>query len=110
MKMAASRGVSQESGRRLLLASLTLTLGNPKAIIFVLAVVPTVVDVTTMTFLMFLEFAAAVCTILTSVLTVYSMTTLRARRLFRSASAVRWLNRSTGANMARAAVAVPMRR
>jgi len=110
MRMAASRGVSQASGRRLPLASLTLTLGNLKAIIFVLAVVPSVVDVTTMTFLMFLEIAAAVCIILTPVLTVYSMTALRARQLIGSSSAVGWPNRSIGANMAGAAVAVAMQR
>jgi threonine/homoserine/homoserine lactone efflux protein len=99
----------QEHGFRLFLASLTLTLGNPKVVIFYLALLPTVVDLTNMTIFAFLEVAGAICTILTSVLTAYSVAALRARRLFRSPGAVRWLNRGTGTVMAGAAVAVATR-
>jgi threonine/homoserine/homoserine lactone efflux protein len=99
----------QESGLRLFLASLTLTLGNPKVVIFYLALLPTVVDLTNMTILAFVEVAGAMCVILTSVLTAYSVAALRARRLFRSPRAVRWLNRGTGTVMAGAAVAVATR-
>jgi threonine/homoserine/homoserine lactone efflux protein len=99
----------QESGLRLFLASLTLTLGNPKVVIFFLALLPTVVDLTNMTTLAFLEVAGAMCVILTSVLTAYSVAALRARRLFRNPRAVRWLNRGTGTVMAGAAVAVATR-
>jgi threonine/homoserine/homoserine lactone efflux protein len=99
----------QESGLRLFLASLTLTLGNPKVVIFYLALLPTVVDLANMTILAFLEVAGAMCVILTSVLTAYSVAALRARRLFRSPRAVSWLNRGTGTVMAGAAVAVATR-
>jgi threonine/homoserine/homoserine lactone efflux protein len=99
----------QESRARLFLSSLTLTLGNPKAIIFYLALLPTVIDLTNMTVMAFLEVAGAICVILSAVLTTYSIAAFRARRLFKSRRAVRWLNRSTGTVMAGAAVAVATR-
>jgi threonine/homoserine/homoserine lactone efflux protein len=100
---------SQESRARLFLSSLTLTLGNPKAIIFYLALLPTVIDLPNMTVTAFLEVAGAICIILSSVLTTYSIAAFRARRLFKSPRALRWLNRSTGTVMAGAAVAVATR-
>lgn len=99
----------QESRGRLFLSSLTLTLGNPKAIVFYLALLPTVIDLPNMTVVAFVEVAGAICVILSSVLTVYSLAAYRARRLFRSRRALRWLNRSTGTVMAGAAVAVATR-
>lgn len=99
----------QQSGSRLFLASLTLTLGNPKVMIFFLALLPTVIDLTKMSLSVFLQVAAAICIILSSVLTAYAVAALRARRLFRSSRAVRWLNRGTGTVMAGAAVAVATR-
>jgi threonine/homoserine/homoserine lactone efflux protein len=99
----------QESRTRLFLSSLTLTLGNPKAIIFYLALLPTVIDLQNLTGTAFLEVAAAICIILSCVLMVYSIAAYRARRLFKSRRAVRWLNRGTGTVMAGAAVAVATR-
>ncbi len=91
------------------LASLTLTLGNPKAVIFFLALLPTVVDLESVTMAIFLQIAGAICIILSAVLTAYSFDALRARRLFKSAHAMRWLNRGTGTAMAGAAVAIAAR-
>ena len=99
----------QESRARLFLSSLTLTLGNPKAIIFYLALLPTVIDLPNMTVMAFLEVAVAICIILSVVLTTYSIAAFRARRLFKNRRAVRWLNRGTGTVMAGAAVAVATR-
>jgi len=99
----------QQSGSRLFLASLTLTLGNPKVMIFFLSLLPTVIDLTKMNLSVFLQVAAAICIILSSVLTAYAIAAMRARRLFRSSRAVRWLNRGTGTVMAGAAVAVATR-
>lgn len=104
-----SRVAPPESRARLFLSSLTLTLGNPKAIMFYLALLPTVIDLSNMTFTAFLEVAGAICVILSAVLTGYSIAAFRVRRLFRSRRAVRWLNRGTGTVMAGAAVAVATR-
>jgi threonine/homoserine/homoserine lactone efflux protein len=95
-----------ESSRRLFAASLTLTLGNPKVMVFFLALLPTVVDLRGLTVTMYLEIAVAICVILSCVLTAYAVAALRARHLFASARAVRWLNRGSGTVLAGAAVAV----
>ena len=63
-----SRVAPPESRARLFLSSLTLTLGNPKAIMFYLALLPTVIDLSNMTFTAFLEVAGAICVILSAVL------------------------------------------
>jgi threonine/homoserine/homoserine lactone efflux protein len=94
---------------RLFLSSLTLTLGNPKAVVFYLAILPTVIELNNLTPGAFVEVAGAICVILSTVLTAYSIAAFRARRLFKSPRAVRWLNRSTGTVMAGAAVAVASR-
>src|SRR5688572_7407815 len=55
------RGDDRQHGWRAFIASLMLTLANPKAILFFLALLPTVVDLTTLTLLSFVEISAAIC-------------------------------------------------
>ena len=57
----------------------------------------------------FLEIVAAISIVLPLVLGGYVLLAARARRMFKSARAVRTINRSTGAAMACAAVAVATR-
>jgi threonine/homoserine/homoserine lactone efflux protein len=97
--------LSQEPSR-LFLGSLVLTLGNPKTMIFFLALLPTVVDLSTLSAVSYLEIAVAILVILPLVLGSYVLAASRARRFFRSTRAVRMLNRGTGTAMAGAAVAV----
>jgi threonine/homoserine/homoserine lactone efflux protein len=99
----------QQSGLRLWLAGLSLTLGNPKVIMFFLALLPTVIDLTRLSAMAVLEIAAAMCVILSAVLSSYAVAARRARKLFRSQSAIRWLNRGTGTVVAGAAIAVATR-
>jgi threonine/homoserine/homoserine lactone efflux protein len=99
----------QQNGWRLWLAGLSLTLGNPKVMVFFLALLPTVIDLTSLSVASFLEIAAAMCVILTGVLSSYAAAARRARKLFRSQSALRWLNRGTGTVVAGAAIAVATR-
>jgi threonine/homoserine/homoserine lactone efflux protein len=99
----------QERGGQLFLASLSLTLSNPKAMIFYLALLPTVIDLPDLTLRAFFELALALSLILSLVLMAYAIAALRARRLFRSSVALRWLNRSTGTVLAGAALVVATR-
>ena len=99
----ATRG---ESSRRLFTGGLTLTLGNPKVMVFFLALLPTVIDLRGLTVTKYVEIAVAICVILSCVLTAYAVAALRARHLFANARAVRWLNRGSGTVMVGAAVAV----
>jgi len=106
---ALSRTARAEGGGRLFLAGLSVTVGNPKVIMFFLALLPTVVRLETLSLQGFLEIAAVSIAILSAVLTAYVLAASRARRLFTSPRAVRALNRGTGAVMAGAAVAVATR-
>jgi threonine/homoserine/homoserine lactone efflux protein len=98
-----------EKGARLFLAGLAITLGNPKVIVFFLALLPTVVDLGALTLGGFVEIALLIATILTGVLAAYTAAAARARRLLTSPRAVRAVNRGSGAAMAGAAVAVASR-
>jgi threonine/homoserine/homoserine lactone efflux protein len=100
---------AQQRPSQLFFGSLALTIGNPKVMVFFLALLPTVLDLTTMTAADFLTVALAIMIILSSVLIGYSLAALRARRLFTTTRAVRWLNRGAGTAMAGAAAAVVAR-
>jgi threonine/homoserine/homoserine lactone efflux protein len=91
------------------LGSLSLTLGNPKTMVFFLALLPTVVKLETLTVPAFLEIAGSIVLLLPAILSGYALLASRARRFFRNPRAVKIMNRSTGAVMATAAVAVATR-
>jgi len=91
---------------QLFLGSLALTLGNPKAMVFFLALLPTVVKLETLTLAGFLEIAAVICVLLPLVLGAYVLAAVRARKLLRSARAVRLVNRGSATVMAGAAAAI----
>ena len=95
--------------RRRLLAGLAINLGNPKVIVFFLALLPTVVDLGALTRLGFAELALLVVAIASTVLAAYALAAARARRLLTSRRAIRLVNRGSGAVMAGAAVAIIMR-
>jgi threonine/homoserine/homoserine lactone efflux protein len=95
-----------ERPARLLAAGLALTLGNPKVMVFFLALLPTVIDLREIGLRSYLQVAVAMLVILSGVLSTYSVVAMRARRLLRDARAVRWLNRGSGGVMVGAAVIV----
>jgi threonine/homoserine/homoserine lactone efflux protein len=94
---------------KLLLGGVALTLGNPKVMVFYLALLPTFLDLTRITLLGFAELAVATLTVLGVVFAGYIALAARARRLFTSPRAIRILNRTTGTVMAGAATAVAAR-
>ncbi|ANY78774.1 lysine transporter LysE [Microvirga ossetica] len=98
-----------EHPARLLLGGLALTLGNPKTIVFYLALLPTILDLTRITVLGFAELVAATLTVLGVVFAGYIVLAARARQLFTTPKAIRILNRTTGAMLAGAAAAVASR-
>jgi threonine/homoserine/homoserine lactone efflux protein len=91
---------------RVFAGALVLTLGNPKAMVFYLALLPTVIDLQGMTLSAFARIALAITLILSAVLTTYAVAAARARRIFRNERAIKWLNRTSGTVMAGAAVGV----
>jgi len=91
---------------RLFFGSLTLTLGNPKVMIFFVALLPTVVQLRTLRLLDYVSIGVAIAVILPSVLGAYVLAASQARKLFRNARSIRLLNRGAGTAMAGAAIAV----
>jgi threonine/homoserine/homoserine lactone efflux protein len=89
---------------RLFLGSLGLTLGNPKPMIFFVALLPTVVHLQALRFEDYLLIAFAIAIILPSVLAAYAFAASRARRFFQKPKSIRLLNRGAGTAMAGAAV------
>ena len=77
-----------EHGWHAFLASLMLTLANPKAILFFLALLPTVVDLASMNTVRFLEISAAIIVVQPLVLGTYVFLAARARELFTTPKAV----------------------
>lgn len=99
----------RQHGWRAFIASFMLTLANPKAILFFLALLPTVIDLASMNTVRFLEISLAIALVLPAVLGSYVFLAARARELFTTPQAVRRLNRSSGLAMAGAAVVVATR-
>jgi threonine/homoserine/homoserine lactone efflux protein len=100
---------SPDGPGRLFLTGLAINLGNPKVIVFFLALLPTVVDLGSLTPLGFAELASIIAAICAGVLAAYAMAAARARRLLTSTRAVRLVNRGSGAVMAGVAVTMVAR-
>ena len=90
-------------------SGLALTLGNPKTIMFYMALLPTMLDLGRITVLGYVELVAATLLVLSMVFGGYILLAARVRRVFTTARAVRMLNRGTGAVMAGAAAAIAVR-
>lgn len=91
------------------LGSLSLTLGNPKVIVFFLSLMPLVVDVKSITPLVFVEMAVVIVLVFTPVLLATLYLADRARRVFTSEKALRRINRGTAGIMAGAAAVIATR-
>ena len=94
---------------RLFLTTLSLTMGNPKTMVFFLALLPTVVKLETLTVGGFFEIAAVICVVLPAVLGGYVYAAARARKFLQSPRAIRMVNRGGATAMAGAAVVIATR-
>jgi threonine/homoserine/homoserine lactone efflux protein len=97
------------SGWSLFLPGLLLAMGNPKTMLFYLAVLPTVIDLAQLTPLGFAEIAAIIAVLFVVIFGGYVLLAAQARRLFTSARSVRIVNRTSGLAMAGAAAAIVVR-
>jgi len=107
--VAAEAATAPISHGQLYMSGLTLTLGNPKAIAFFVALLPSILDVGHMTAAGIAEVAALIAFILPAVLAVYAVFAHAARGFFRSVAALRALNRIAGTAIAGAAVTIATR-
>jgi threonine/homoserine/homoserine lactone efflux protein len=90
-------------------SSLTLTLGNPKPMLFFVALLPTVVPLEHLSAVGYLEIAAAIAVVLPATLGIYVLIASRARAWFRNPASNKLVSRGSGTLMAAAAVAIASR-
>lgn len=91
------------------LGGLALALGNPKTMLFYLALLPTVIQLSALTWMGLLELVGVVTVVYGAVLAAYVFVARRMRLAFRNPRAMRIVNRTTGTVMAGAALAVVTR-
>ena len=96
-------------GFRAFLGSLSLTLGNPKVIVFFLSIMPLVVDLDSVDLTRFVIIAVVSAVILTSTLASYALAANRVRGWLGSTRAVKFIRRATAGVMAGVAIAVVTR-
>ncbi|HEY3177679.1 MAG TPA: LysE family translocator [Casimicrobiaceae bacterium] len=94
---------------RLFFGTLALTLGNPKTMLFFLALLPIVVPLDVLGPADYLEIVAAIVVILPLVLGAYALAATQARQFFRRPRSVRLMNRCAGTAMAGAAIVIATR-
>lgn len=99
----------RQNALRACLAGLSMTLGNPKVILFFLALLPSVVDLPHLSPLGLTMMAATLVTVLGTVLVLYVALAEHARRVFTTRRARRLLNRGSAALMAGSAATIALR-
>ncbi len=92
-----------EAGWKTFFAGFSLTMGNPKTIVFYLAILPTVIPLNQMTVLAFAELFFIVVVVLLVIGCGYAWLASAARQLFQSPKALGRLNKTAAAMMAAAA-------
>ena len=107
---AAGDGLpASDSPLKLFLAGMAVTLGNPKIMVFYLALLPTIVDLAAVTLLGWAELTLTMVAVLVAVDLGWAFAAAQARRLLRSARAMRIANRASATMMAGAAAAIASR-
>ncbi|MDI6026935.1 LysE family translocator [Corticibacterium sp. UT-5YL-CI-8] len=91
------------------LSGLTVTLGNPKTMIFYVAITPTIVDLKAITLSDYAILAAVTVVVLLIVLVPYLVLAAKARWFLKTPRALKLLNRTAAVFMAGAAAAIAAR-
>lgn len=100
---------SHGEARKLFFSALAVTLGNPKIMVFYIAILPTVIDITHVSVVGWLELLLVMFVVLAAVDSAWVVLAAQARRFLRSPRAMRIANRTSAGMMAGAAVAIATR-
>ncbi len=100
---------SADSPLKLFLAGMAVTLGNPKIMMFYMALLPTIIDLEKVSLVGWAELTAAMAIVLIAVDLAWIIAAARVRRLLKSARAMRIANRISATTMAGAAAAIAAR-
>lgn len=98
-----------ESQTALFMAGLAVTMGNPKVMVFYLALLPTILDLTSISIFGYIELVVVTLGVLALVFGAYIGLAARARLMFTSPKAIRFANRSSATAMTGAAAWVASR-
>ena len=97
------------SGMKMFAAGLAITLGNPKIMIFYIALLPSIIDLQHLTLAGWAELSATLIVVLVAVDLVWVVLAARVRRLMQNPRAMRFANRCSAGMMAGAATAIATR-
>lgn len=97
------------SGVKLFFAGLTVTLGNPKIMMFYVALLPAIIDLGAVTLVGWAELVATMFVVLVAIDLAWVFLASRARLFLKSPRAVRIANRVSAGTMAGAAAAIAAR-
>ena len=98
-----------ESPAKLFLAGMAVTLGNPKIMMFYLALLPTIIDLASVTVIGWAELTLTMAIVLVAIDLAWVFAAAQARKLLKSARAMRIANRISAGTMAGAAAAIASR-
>lgn len=97
------------SALRMFLAGSAVTLGNPKIMVFYIALLPTIIDLRHLSVIGWVELTAIMLAVLMAVDLLWVLLAVRARKMLKSPQAVRMANRFSASVMAGAATAIAAR-
>ncbi len=99
----------QKTAGKLFAAGMAVTLGNPKIMVFYLALLPSIIDLASVTLLGWAELTATMLIVLTLIDFAWAAAASQARKALRSRRAVQAANRLSATVMAGAAAAIAAR-
>jgi threonine/homoserine/homoserine lactone efflux protein len=105
-EIAGDRLPEAQKPWRMFLAGMAITLGNPKIMVFYLAVVPSLLDLKHLTLAAWVELTLTMLTVLIAIDLGWAMAAARARRLFKRRRAARVANRASATLMIGAAAVI----
>ncbi|MBL0370501.1 LysE family translocator [Rhizobium sp. KVB221] len=94
------------SARKLFFAGMTVTLGNPKIMMFYVALLPTIIDINSVTVAGWAELVGVMLAVLVAIDLAWVLLAAKARGFLRSSRAMRIANRTSAGLMAGAAAAI----
>jgi len=99
----------RRSGIKMFAAGLAVTLGNPKIMVFYMALLPSIIDLKILTVSGWVELTATMLFVLVAIDVIWVALAARARSLLKSPAAVRVANRCSAGVMASAAALIATR-
>ncbi|MFZ1727284.1 MAG: LysE family translocator [Albidovulum sp.] len=107
--LAGAEIPERRSAVRMFMAGFAVTLGNPKIMVFYIALLPTIIDLRYLSVLGWAELTATMLVVLIAIDMLWVVLAVRARRMLKSPAAVRFTNRLSAGVMTGAATAIAVR-